>query len=212
MSRGGIFSELWSSAPYRIVDPLGAFTLLRDQGLLDCFYDDFEGIDVCNYAHPLLRNLMLQYLPVPDGVDEVQFYGDPATYEMQIDLMAWDGNAFADLLEERIIVPGQHANMLLDAYPTLTRMYTTISPGEMTADPFFHQNADLPGVDFTNQLATRQFGCGPDEVWILPDGREVYVPNGIWPDFTDEMPRDPNGKLYKRKLRDPYWAGRERKI
>ena len=29
-------------------------------------------------------------------------------------------------------------------------------------------------------------------------------------DFTDEMPRDPNGKLYKRKLRDPYWEGRER--
>jgi len=31
-------------------------------------------------------------------------------------------------------------------------------------------------------------------------------------DFVAEMPRDPNGKLYKRKLRDPYWAGRERKI
>ena len=29
-------------------------------------------------------------------------------------------------------------------------------------------------------------------------------------DFTDSMPRDPNGKLYKRKLRDPYWAGREK--
>ena len=29
-------------------------------------------------------------------------------------------------------------------------------------------------------------------------------------DFTNEMPRDPNGKLYKRKLRDPYWEGRER--
>jgi len=25
-------------------------------------------------------------------------------------------------------------------------------------------------------------------------------------------PRDPNGKLYKRKLRDPYWQGRERAI
>ncbi|MEY2588884.1 MAG: long-chain acyl-CoA synthetase, partial [Acidimicrobiaceae bacterium] len=24
-------------------------------------------------------------------------------------------------------------------------------------------------------------------------------------DFTTEMPRDPSGKLYKRKLRDPYW-------
>ena len=31
-------------------------------------------------------------------------------------------------------------------------------------------------------------------------------------DYVDEMPRDPNGKLYKRKLRDPYWEGRERAI
>ena len=27
-------------------------------------------------------------------------------------------------------------------------------------------------------------------------------------DFVAELPRDPNGKLYKRKLRDPYWQGR----
>jgi len=27
-------------------------------------------------------------------------------------------------------------------------------------------------------------------------------------DFIVEMPRDPSGKLFKRKLRDPYWAGR----
>jgi len=31
-------------------------------------------------------------------------------------------------------------------------------------------------------------------------------------DYVPELPRDPNGKLYKRKLRDPYWAGRERVI
>jgi MYXO-CTERM domain-containing protein len=188
VSRFGIFSELWASEPYRMADPLGAFTLLRDQGLLDCFFDEFEGVEVCNYGHPLLRNLMLQYLPVPAGVDEVEFYGCPECFEMQIDVGAWDGNAFADLLDERIIVPGAHANMLLDSYPTLTRMFTTISPGEMTADPFFHENSDLPGVDFTNQIATRNFGCGPDEVWVLPDGREVYVPGGIWPDFVEEMP------------------------
>jgi long-chain acyl-CoA synthetase len=27
-------------------------------------------------------------------------------------------------------------------------------------------------------------------------------------DFIAEMPRDPSGKLFKRKLRDPYWEGR----
>jgi long-chain acyl-CoA synthetase len=31
-------------------------------------------------------------------------------------------------------------------------------------------------------------------------------------DFTNEMPRDPNGKLYKRKLRDPYWEGVQRAL
>src|SRR3974390_118002 len=36
----------------------------------------------------------------------------------------------------------------------------------------------------------------------------VKTPNSI--DFTDAMPRDPNGKLYKRRLRDPYWEGRHK--
>jgi long-chain acyl-CoA synthetase len=36
-----------------------------------------------------------------------------------------------------------------------------------------------------------------------------------WPrsiDFVDELPREPTGKLLKRKLRDPYWEGRTRAI
>lgn len=31
-------------------------------------------------------------------------------------------------------------------------------------------------------------------------------------DFVPAMPRDPNGKLYKRRLRDPYWEGHERPL
>ncbi|MYI56486.1 MAG: AMP-binding protein [Acidimicrobiia bacterium] len=31
-------------------------------------------------------------------------------------------------------------------------------------------------------------------------------------DFAEQLPRDPSGKLYKRRLRDPYWEGRTRRI
>jgi long-chain acyl-CoA synthetase len=31
-------------------------------------------------------------------------------------------------------------------------------------------------------------------------------------EYMAELPRDPNGKVYKRRLRDPHWAGRERAI
>jgi long-chain acyl-CoA synthetase len=31
-------------------------------------------------------------------------------------------------------------------------------------------------------------------------------------DFSDQLPRSPTGKLFKRKLRDPYWVGHESRI
>lgn len=38
----------------------------------------------------------------------------------------------------------------------------------------------------------------------------ILVPRSI--DFVDELPRDPNGKLQKQKLRDTYWAALERAL
>ena len=31
-------------------------------------------------------------------------------------------------------------------------------------------------------------------------------------EYTGELPRDPNGKIYKRRLRDAHWSSLERKI
>ena len=36
----------------------------------------------------------------------------------------------------------------------------------------------------------------------------VKVPRQF--DFVSELPRHPNGKLFKRELRDQYWQGHER--
>jgi long-chain acyl-CoA synthetase len=51
-----------------------------------------------------------------------------------------------------------------------------------------------------------------DEILTWCEGRLAHYKTPKSIDFTDEMPRDPNGKLYKRKLRDPYWEGRDRAI
>jgi long-chain acyl-CoA synthetase len=50
------------------------------------------------------------------------------------------------------------------------------------------------------------------ELLVFLQGRlaRYKLPRTI--DFVAVLPRDPNGKLYKRKLRDPYWAGRQRAI
>ena len=188
VSQNGIFSASWDSAPFAAADPTTVIDLLEMQGMVSCF-DDGRGGMVCDYDHTLIRGLLQQYLPVPMGVDEGDFYGCLSCYAGMIDMVAWDGAAFGDALQERIIAPGQHAVDLLDAYPTLTRMYTTISPGEMTVDPFFYQNADLPDVDLTNQIASRNVLCEGGAVWTLPDGREVYAPSSnSWPTFPKELP------------------------
>ena len=31
-------------------------------------------------------------------------------------------------------------------------------------------------------------------------------------DFADSLPREDSGKIFKRKLREPFWEGRERRI
>jgi long-chain acyl-CoA synthetase len=50
------------------------------------------------------------------------------------------------------------------------------------------------------------------ELLSFLDGRlaKFKLPRTI--DYVAELPRDPNGKLYKRRLRDPYWAAREKSI
>ena len=57
----------------------------------------------------------------------------------------------------------------------------------------------VDGVEGSPELAA--------EILAWCEGRLAKFKTPKTIDFTHEMPRDPNGKLYKRKLRDPYWEG-----
>jgi long-chain acyl-CoA synthetase len=60
------------------------------------------------------------------------------------------------------------------------------------------------GLEGTDELANEILAFCRDKL------AKFKTPKSI--DFTNEMPRDPNGKLYKRKLRDPYWEGVQRSL
>ncbi len=101
-----------------------------------------------------------------------------------------------------------------------------IYPAEIEAEPFAHPKvADaavfgIPDDDWGEQVKAAIEpvpGCEAGralEREILEFCSERLAkykcPRSI--DFHDGLPRDPNGKLYKRKLRDPYWEGIDRSI
>ena len=62
----------------------------------------------------------------------------------------------------------------------------------------------VPGVAHTSELAAELIGFCRQHLAHLKCPRTV--------DFSDQLPRLPTGKLYKRVLRDAYWADRKSRI
>ncbi|MFO7563820.1 MAG: DUF2330 domain-containing protein [Enhygromyxa sp.] len=189
ISLGSVYREVWDPAPYAALSdsPVGVIEQLEAHTLFRC---DLEVSSTCRTLHPLIAPLLEQYVPVPAGVDPALYYDCMSCYEDLIDLAAWNADEFAQMLDDRIFKPGQNAAELVEQNPYLTRMYTTISPAEMNADPMFRSNATLPEVPALRQ-AQRRLLCDGGRIVTLPDGREVYFPPNtpnIWPDFQDEMP------------------------
>jgi hypothetical protein len=193
---GDLWSSSWEAAPFAAMttDPNGVVDVLESQGLVDCSesqgWGDGDGDgDLCRFNHPLVEGLLAQYVPVPPGLAQREFYDCISCFPNEVDLAAWDAQAFADTMQSRVIDPGLAAYDLVLDNPYVTRMYTTISDYEMNEDPVFAANSELPEI--TNQrTATRQNHCDGTAHMTLPDGREVYMPSAsAWPEISpDEMP------------------------
>ncbi|MEZ4382673.1 MAG: DUF2330 domain-containing protein [Nannocystaceae bacterium] len=182
---GGLFSPRWDASIFVDAAPVtaGGYSIvdaLTSQGLMECF--DFGE---CSYTHPMLLPILRTYLPTPAGVAEADFYGCMECFEELIDDVQWDGAKFAQALDERIIQPGKHAAQLLADWPYLTRMLTIMSPHEMTADPEFVRNADLPDQPFAH-TATQMIPCEGSNKFVFDDGRELLLDGGgAFPDLGD---------------------------
>lgn len=180
---GNVYNIQWDETQFAGLPADQVISVLNQQGLMTC-----DDIFFCQFNHPLIRGLLDEWLPVPNGLTPEEFYSNLPNYAGMIDVMLWgDGSGFAKGLLDRIIAPGMRAQELLDTYPYLTRMYTVISPNEMVADPIFHVNPDLD--DVANQRIADRFRlCDGNSVVTLPDGREIFVPNdGPWPQIPGEM-------------------------
>ncbi|MCY0995039.1 DUF2330 domain-containing protein [Nannocystis sp. ILAH1] len=184
LSVGNFYSPVWSADPFTGLAAVDVMSQLNQQGLTDCSDEFF-----CQFNHPLVQGLLATYLPVPNGITAEQFYSCLSCFEADIDLGAWgDGSGFAKDLLARVIEPAEHAKTLVDTWPYLTRLYTTISPNEMTEDPLFLLNPELPDVP-NLRIAQRDISCEDFSVVTLPDGRQVNMNFGDpWPQFQDEMP------------------------
>jgi hypothetical protein len=100
-------------------------------------------------------------------------------------------------LEADVIEPMRLVQRLIDQQPYVTRLYSTLSAAEMTADPVFTYNRDLR--DMSNlHTARRVIECNPDVyAWQanwrieLPQGgvvRGTADDVGVWPGAVNEQP------------------------
>lgn len=107
------------------------------------------------------------------SVNFEDFKSCPSCYTDQIEFSP--AELFA-AVEENVIDPMRVVQRLINAHPTVTRLYTTLSAEEMTIDPIFTFNKELP--DLSNiHTADRVIECSPDVTQFDAPWR-IELPNG----------------------------------
>ncbi|MDP3158231.1 MAG: DUF2330 domain-containing protein [Archangium sp.] len=105
-----------------------------------------------------LKATLVKYLPPPPGVTADTFYANYRALKAQAPAPDFQPALMADEVWERVVVPTQNASKLFEEQPTLTRLYSTISPADMNKDPAFSFNPELPNVSNVH-TATMNVTC-----------------------------------------------------
>lgn len=143
----------------------------------------------------LLDYLTEQGLSAGDYYNGIRYYVEQLQLEQpelfeDLDL-EFDPQTLTDQLEERVVLPTQAAGKLFLDNGYMTRLFTTMSPDEMTRDPVFSFNPDLPDVSNVHEGRITYY-CG-----IIENDTPTTTPatltteNGFelpFPDGTGENP------------------------
>ena len=134
-----------------------------------------------------MQALLRKWIPMPPalaarGVTEMMFYNNLAMYHADLQTAGFtlDTAGFIAELEERLVIPLKRAQGMFDMQPYLTRLLSTVSPEEMTRDPVFVLNSELP--DVSNDHVAKAYGsCQSDGTvtdlhLVLEDGQTINLP------------------------------------
>jgi hypothetical protein len=128
---------------------------------------------------------------LPAGVTLDEFARDPEQHRGAAEV---DTARFLQRLDEHVVKPVADTAALLNEAPYLTRLFSTISAGEMTVDPAFDYNFDLAQVSNVH-IARQRIECSPalareDAPWRieLPQGGVIAGEGSGWPVPQDSMP------------------------
>ncbi len=130
---------------------------------------------------------------LPADVTLDQLKACPTCFASQLSFVP--ANYLAEL-EKTVIEPVKSVQTLIDAHPEITRMYTTLSADEMTLDPLFTFNTELPAVS-NQHLADRIVECNPN-VYFSQAPWRIELPQGgvirgigsgaTWPAALSNLP------------------------
>lgn len=176
----GLAERDWSGAEFSLVQELNQ----RMRG-----WDGFLGV-------------LEQHVPVPADTTLRDYLNCPLCYGAEPGaLPGVDPVAVLAAVEESVVAPLRETVQRLDQ-PYLTRLYTTLSPEEMTLDPTFDQNPDLGPVDNVHRAVARRDGCDRPFLVTLEDGRILLVNDPYdWPLAVGAAPA--NRRVHRAGLEGP---------
>ena len=176
----------WSEPVVGRLDPPGRF------GRRDVFEMTTDAITYIRnledngFPMDALRPIFERVFPIAEAAIQGGISPDAYYRDLAGSLSVYDPNpagfdpvTLTEEIWERVVEPTIAAGALFRDHPYLTRLYTAISPDEMTADPAFGFNPEIGRVS-NQHSATMTRLCEPEDEkypWRmrLSDGRDYYV-------------------------------------